>query len=324
MGKHCASCHLICPQRCLNQREALSTYQAPICTRFAGTLGTEHNSHTRPRDSAPRWYKATADTRALFRTLFLSFPQTSLNRLKYASQANSMASGNAGPPEDPSQRTQRQSLETADSVGFYISDEMSSVKADCSKTFTATTMISSRLSPSLPDATAESSHTSPGQEAPLQSAGLGLRMAEMYTPEVMARRGGRAQHRRSTSVSSGDGGPQSDGTRATYKTVPKQQRRSQPGPAALRAQKPHGCIHCTRRFTTVEELQVHQANHTHPCPVAECGRVLTGADTLHDHMKRHTDVREFACQVVACGAAFKTAGDLYQHMRQSHNQVLNR
>jgi len=198
------------------------------------------------------------------------------------------------------------------------------VKADCSKTFTATTMTSSHLSPSLPDATAESSHTGPGQEVPLQSAGLGLRMAEMYTPEVMARRGGRAQRRRSTSVSSGDEGPQSDGTRATYKTVPKQQRRSQPGPAALRAQKPHGCIHCTRRFTTAEELQVHQANHTHPCPVAGCGRVLTGSDTLHNHMKRHTDVREFACQVVACGAAFKTAGDLYQHMRQSHNQVLNR
>ena len=81
------------------------------------------------------------------------------------------------------------------------------------------------------------------------------------------------------------------------------------------------CTDCQEEFTSAPNLgdhraQVHQAADLFKCHV--CSKSFVNGNGLKEHMKRHTEARNFRCEL--CGSGFKVKLDLKQHHYLVHTE----
>ncbi|CAG7815281.1 unnamed protein product [Allacma fusca] len=74
------------------------------------------------------------------------------------------------------------------------------------------------------------------------------------------------------------------------------------------------CVSCSEVFHTAaalgeHRLTLHPHEDTYKCHI--CGKIVSRANSLNDHVRRHTGLRPYRCKI--CSNSFKTAGDARQH-----------
>ncbi|XP_077580954.1 zinc finger and BTB domain-containing protein 14-like isoform X2 [Stigmatopora nigra] len=88
----------------------------------------------------------------------------------------------------------------------------------------------------------------------------------------------------------------------------------------LTANRPYGCEHCPKAFTTAahlkEHLKIHSGFKPHRCVV--CGKAFIRGPDLKRHERVHSNERPFACQL--CEKAFKHKSHLKDHERQHRGE----
>uniref|UniRef100_A0A3P8P583 Zinc finger and BTB domain containing 14 n=1 Tax=Astatotilapia calliptera TaxID=8154 RepID=A0A3P8P583_ASTCA len=88
----------------------------------------------------------------------------------------------------------------------------------------------------------------------------------------------------------------------------------------LTANRPYGCEHCPKAFTTAahlkEHLKIHSGFKPHRCVV--CGKAFIRGPDLKRHERVHSNERPFACQM--CEKAFKHKSHLKDHERQHRGE----
>ncbi|KAL1923386.1 uncharacterized protein VTP21DRAFT_8366 [Calcarisporiella thermophila] len=86
--------------------------------------------------------------------------------------------------------------------------------------------------------------------------------------------------------------------------------------------KPFVCKWCTKRFSQMAQLRVHERSHTgyrpYVCTYEGCKKAFSQLGNLRTHERKHTGERPFKCD--ECGKSFTQLGNLRAH-QNTHREV---
>uniref|UniRef100_A0A3Q2NV42 Zinc finger and BTB domain-containing protein 14 n=1 Tax=Fundulus heteroclitus TaxID=8078 RepID=A0A3Q2NV42_FUNHE len=83
----------------------------------------------------------------------------------------------------------------------------------------------------------------------------------------------------------------------------------------LTANRPYGCEHCPKAFTTARHERVHSNERPFACQM--CEKAFKHKSHLKDHERQHRGERPFNCG--SCDKAFIKASDLKRHWNTMHS-----
>lgn len=87
----------------------------------------------------------------------------------------------------------------------------------------------------------------------------------------------------------------------------------------FRAQHPCPREGCTKVYSTLHHLKVHERSHTgykpYRCNYSKCSKTFSTGYSLKAHIRTHTGEKPYVCGFDSCNKKFKTSGDLLKHGR---------
>ena len=104
-------------------------------------------------------------------------------------------------------------------------------------------------------------------------------------------------------------------------TFVTQKKRAEHQMAEHKAERPHVCSVCEKRFTSNSDLTIHMRQHTGEKPVecSRCDKKFSCRSQLSRHMRYHTGELKYQCEI--CQKRFMMRENLLSHLYNTHSEV---